>query len=183
MPSAAVLIGPTKAFECPLANQLWMADVSHGPTIRLPSGQIIRTRLIATLDDCSRLVPHAQYYPDETLCCFLDTFKQALAKRGIPDKLYTDNGKIFTSHHLRIVCANLNIKLIHAKPYPAWSKGKMERWFRTVQSDFEAQLLLNHLAMRSIQQAIEQNCQTISSAHLQQALELLPWLAQLHQSP
>lgn len=134
--------GPTKAFQCPLANQLWMADVSHGPTIKLPSGQTIRTRLIAILDDCSRLVPHAQYYPDETLCCFLDTLKQALAKRGIPDKLYTDNGKIFTSHHLKIVCANLNIKLIHAKPFAAWSKGKMERWFRTVQSDFEAQLAL-----------------------------------------
>lgn len=43
--------------------------------------------------------------------------------------------------------------------------------------------LLNHLAQRAIQQAIDQNSQTISSAHLQQALDLLPWLAQLHQSP
>lgn len=135
--------GPTKAFECALANQLWMTDLMFGPTLKLATGQISHTRLFGFLDDCSRLVPHAQYYEGEKLCSFLDCFRQALARRGFPEKLYTDQGKIFTSYHLQIVCANLGVRLCHAKPYAAWSRGKHERWFRTLQQDFEARLIID----------------------------------------
>lgn len=134
--------GPTKAFECPLANQLWMTDMMFGPTLKLDSGKVVQTRLFGLLDDCSRLVPHAQYYDSEKLCWFLDCFRQGLARRGFPDKLYTDQGKIFTSRHLQIACANLGVRLCHAKPYAAWSKGKIERWFHTLQRDFEARLAI-----------------------------------------
>jgi len=136
------LSGPTKAFETPHANELWMADLMFGPTLKLASGQVLYTRLFALLDDCSRLIPHAQYYLSEDLSCFLDCFRQALSRRGLPHKLYTDRGKIFTSQHLQIVCANLQIRLLHAKPYAAWSRGKLERFFRTLQEDFEARLVL-----------------------------------------
>ena len=135
--------GPTKAFECALANQLWMTDMMFGPTLRLAGGQVLHTRLFGLLDDCSRLVPHAQYYEGEKLCWFLDCFRQGLARRGFPEKLYTDQGKIFTSYHLQIVCANLGVRLCHAKPYAAWSRGKHERWFRTLQQDFEARLVID----------------------------------------
>ncbi len=138
--------GPTKAFECALANELWMTDMMFGPTLKLATGKVIQTRLFGLLDDCSRLVPHAQYYESEKLCWFLDCFRQALARRGFPDKLYTDQGKIFTSYHLQIVCANLGVRLCHAKPYAAWSKGKQERWFRTLQMDFEARLIIDPVA-------------------------------------
>jgi len=142
--AAGPLSGPTKSFECPSSNDLWMTDMMYGPTLTLEEeGKVIHTRLFALLDDCSRLVPHAQYYDSEKLCYFLDCFRQGLAQRGFPEKLYTDRGKIFTSLHLQIVCANLNIRLIHAKPFAAWSKGKQERFFRTLQEDFEARLIFN----------------------------------------
>jgi transposase InsO family protein len=137
------LSGPTKAFECARSNELWMTDMMFGPTLTLANGQVVQTRLFGLLDDCSRLVPHAQYYASEKLGHFLDTFRQGLARRGFPDKLYTDRGKIFTSLHLQIVCANLDVRLLHAKPYAAWSKGKQERFFRTLQEDFEARLILD----------------------------------------
>lgn len=135
--------GPTKSFECAHSNELWMTDMMFGPTLTLTNGRVIQTRLFGLLDDCSRLVPHAQYYDSEKLGHFLDTFRQGLARRGFPEKLYTDRGKIFTSLHLQIVCANLNVRLLHAKPYAAWSKGKQERFFRTLQEDFEARLILD----------------------------------------
>jgi transposase InsO family protein len=135
--------GPTTAFECALANELWMTDMMFGPTLKLAGGRVIHTRLFGLLDDCSRLVPHAQYYESEKLGRFLDCFRQGLARRGFPDKLYTDRGKIFTSSHLQIVCANLGVRLCHARPYAAWSKGKMERWFQTLQMDFEARLVID----------------------------------------
>lgn len=134
--------GPTKAFELSWANQLWMSDGMWGPSVALePGGKPVRAHLLALIDDCSRLCPHAQYYPGERTECFLDLLKHALRSRGLPEKLYTDNGALFRSDHLRTVCANFGIQLIHAKPYAAWSKGKIERFFRTVQSDFEQRLV------------------------------------------
>ena len=44
------LSGPTKAFECALANQLWMTDMMFGPTLKLATGKVIQTRLFALLD-------------------------------------------------------------------------------------------------------------------------------------
>ena len=142
-----VLNGPTKAFEFSWANQLWMTDGMWGPSLPVVAGgKPVRAHLLALIDDCSRLCTHAQYYPAERIECFLDVFKQALQARGLPEKLYTDNGALFISEHLRTVCANFGIRLIHAKPYAAWSKGKIERFFLTVQSDFEQRLVFAPVA-------------------------------------
>jgi len=128
--------GPTKAFELPLPNLLWMTDCMYGPTLKTVAGTAQRTFLFALIDDCTRLLLHGQFYPYERLECFLDTLRQGVQTRGLPDRLYTDNGAAFRSQHLGIVCANLGIRLLHAKPYHAWSKGKIERWFSTCQSQF-----------------------------------------------
>ena len=138
--------GPTKAFECALANQLWMTDMMFGPTLKTPAGKVIQTRLFALLDDCSRLIAHAQYYDSEKLHWFLDCFRQGLARRGFPEKLYTDQGKIFTSHHLQIVCANLGVRLCHAAPYAAFSKGKVSYCTSLVGSKTGRRLVSNESA-------------------------------------
>jgi len=102
-----------------------MTDMMFGPTLKLATGKVIQTRLFALLDDCSRLIPHAQYYDSEKLCWFLDCFRQGLARRGFPEKLYTDQGKIFTSYHLQIVCANLGVRICHAS---LTRPGRRENW-------------------------------------------------------
>jgi hypothetical protein len=56
---AALIGGPTKAFEYPLPNLLWMADGMHGPSLKLPDASTQRTFLFALLDDHSRLCVHA----------------------------------------------------------------------------------------------------------------------------
>lgn len=71
----------------------------------------------------------------------MDTLRQAIQTRGLPDKIYTDNGAAFRSQHLGIVCANLGLRLLHCKPYHSWSKGKIERFFLTVQTQFQPTLL------------------------------------------
>jgi putative transposase len=137
----ATLSGPTKPFEFAHANQLWMADGMHGPRLARPGAPPLRTFLLAVLDDCSRLCPHGQYYSAERLEHFLDTLRHAVQSRGVPEKLYTDNGGLFTSLHLQTICARLGIQLIHHQPYQAWSKGKIERFFQTVQTDFQQRLV------------------------------------------
>ena len=133
--------GPTKAFVMSTANELWMTDVMYGPTISTVGGEKICTRLIGVIDDASRLVPYAQYRRSEKEEDLWAVWMEAMERRGIPTKLYTDNGKIFTSIRTQATCARLGIRLIHAKAYAAWSKGKIEKWFQTVQGQFESRLV------------------------------------------
>jgi transposase InsO family protein len=145
--------GPTKAFEVPLVNELWMVDFSPGPFLQL-AGQkrATPTHLCALLDDHSRLVPHAAYYLKADTRSFHYSLKEAIRRRGVPRKLYTDQGGPFINDHTRVICANLSIRLLHAKPYHAWSKGKIERLFLTIQQDLEATLRLPGQNVASLEQ-------------------------------
>ena len=142
--------GPQKAFEAPAPNDLWMVDFACGPTLRTAEGKAISTQLCVILDDHSRLITHAAYYLTADTVTFLHSLKQAVLRRGPPHKLYTDQGKPFVSNHTRIVCANLGIRLLHAKPYHAWSKGKVERIIRTIQQGFESTLRLEQQSVHSL---------------------------------
>jgi len=134
--------GPQKAFEAPAPNDLWMVDFACGPNLREPAGKALTTHLCIIVDDHSRLIPFGAYFAAADTAAFLHCLKEAVLRRGLPLKLYTDQGKPFVNHHVRFVCANLGIRLLHAKPYHAWSKGKVERLIRTIQQDFEASLRL-----------------------------------------
>lgn len=124
-----------QAFEAELVNDLWQADCMHGPCV-LAGGKPYKAYLFAFLDDHSRLIPHAQFYLRENLENYIDAFLKALAKRGLPRTLYVDNGPSFRSHHLAHSCAILGIALIHARPYRPQGKGKIERWFLTLQTQW-----------------------------------------------
>jgi len=124
-----------RKYEAELANDIWQSDVMHGPMVRVED-KMRKSYLIAFLDDHSRLVPHGEFYLSEGLVCFLDAFEKCLLKRGLPRKLYVDNGAAYRSHHLEQVCASLGIALIHARPYMPQGKGKIERFFRSVREGF-----------------------------------------------
>jgi transposase InsO family protein len=121
-----------RRFEYESAGELWMSDVMYGPKLREPSGRLRQTYLIALLDDATRLVPFAAFALSEGTIAYLKVLEQAVRRRGIPKRLYVDNGSAFRSRQLGVVCAKLGIALIHARPYTPQGKGKMERWFRTV---------------------------------------------------
>ena len=116
-----------------------MVDFSPGPVIR-DGEQALTTQLCVLLDDYSRLIPFAAYYRRADTAAFHQALKEAVQRRGLPRKLYTDQGKPFVNAHTRLVCANLGIRLLHAKPYHAWSKGKVERVIQTLQHGFESAL-------------------------------------------
>lgn len=126
-----------RRFEAELPNDIWQSDVMHGPSV-VAQNKNRKTYLIAFIDDMSRLICHAQFYLSENLNSYLDALRQALLTRGLPRKLYVDNGPAFRSFHLHQITASLGIALIHAKPYQPQGKGKIERFFRTVRSDFLA---------------------------------------------
>lgn len=135
MPSATAPAVDRRKYEAELPNDIWQSDVMHGPKI-VVNGRHRKTYLIAFIDDHSRLIPYAAFYLSENLAAFLDAYQTALLKRGLPRKLYVDNGSAYRSRHLEHICASLAIALIRAKAYQPQGKGKIERFFRTVRMQF-----------------------------------------------
>ena len=82
----------------------------------------------------------AAFAAAENVQAFLPVFSNALIRRGIPQRLYVDNGANYRSRQLALVCAKLGIALIHARPHHPAGKGKIERWFRTVRAAWLAHL-------------------------------------------
>jgi hypothetical protein len=107
----------------------------HGPDVYV-EGKKRKSYLIAIIDDHSRLIPHAEFYLSEGIDSYLDALEQAFLKRGLPRKLYVDNGPAFRSRQLEYITASLGVSLIHARPYKPQGKGKIERWFRVVRTSF-----------------------------------------------
>lgn len=132
--------GDRRRFAFEKAGELWMSDVMHGPAVTVAGRQRRKTYLIAFIDDATRVVPQAAFALSENTAAFLPVLKQAVMRRGVPKRLFVDNGAAYRSHHLALVCAKLGVTLIHARPYQPQSKGKQERWFRTVRMQLLSRL-------------------------------------------
>jgi transposase InsO family protein len=135
-----------RRFSYEHANELWMSDVMYGPAVTIDGRRKHRSYLIAFLDDATRVVPFAAFTFSENVSAFLPVLEQGIRRRGIPQRLYVDNGSAFRSHHLALVCAKLGVSLIHARPYQPQGKGKLERWFRTIRMQFLPRLNEDDLA-------------------------------------
>jgi putative transposase len=133
-----------KKFEAEFGNQIWQADMLFGPWVERPDGGRRQVFLHATLDDASRLVPHAQFYSSQALDAVLDCLRQAIAARGIPIRLYIDNARMYQSPQLSRIAASLGTLIVHSRPYQPEGRGKIERFFRTVREQFIANLDPKH---------------------------------------
>jgi putative transposase len=140
-----LVVGPErKKFEAEFANQIWQSDMLFGPYVARPQGGKQQAYLYATLDDASRLIPHAEFYDSQGLDCLLDCLRKAVEKRGIPSRLYADNGQVYRSVQLDLIAASLGILVTHTPPYQPQGRGKIERLFRTTREQFLAGLDAKH---------------------------------------
>jgi hypothetical protein len=114
----------------------------HGPLI-LEGKRHRKAILLAIIDDHTRMIVGACFGLMENTKCLELVFKDAILSHGLPDRLYVDNGPSFSSQYLATTCASLGIGLVHSKPYDSPSRGKIERYFRTVREGFLAELGLN----------------------------------------
>lgn len=124
------------AFSMQYANQLWQADTMCGPFVKNEAGKMVQAKLIAFIDDASRVICHGQFFFNETTDSLIICLKSAFYKRGIPEQLYVDNGSIYCSQEITLVCARIGCILRHAPVRDGAAKGKIERFFRTVRDQF-----------------------------------------------
>jgi len=125
------------AFAKAHANEMWQADTLYGPHVQI-NGSPVQTRLIAFIDDASRVCCHGQFFPAENVDTLIEAIRAAFYKRGVPHALYVDNGSIYSSKEIIQICARVGCLLHHTPVRDGAAKGKVERFFRTVRDQFLA---------------------------------------------
>jgi putative transposase len=123
------------AFSMQYANQLWQADTMFGPHVRDGNAHK-QARLIAFIDDASRVLCHGEFFFEENVDSLVKALKAAFYKRGIPEQLYVDNGSIYCCQEITLICGRIGCILRHTPVRDASAKGKVERFFRTVRDRF-----------------------------------------------
>lgn len=121
-------------FEASVRNELWTGDGLHGP--KLDGAGARRAVLLAFIDDHSRLLVGWRWGTGEDVFRLEAALRAGLMARGVPEAVLVDRGSAFVSSQLLRACAVLGVKLIHASPRAATTKGKIERFFRTVRDQF-----------------------------------------------
>lgn len=131
------------SFEADYPNQLWQGDARHG--IPLPHPDDLQkskmTFLFGWIDDFSRQFMYARYYWDEKLPRMEDSFRQAVFRWGLPEKIYLDNGPVYISKAFLAIVNDLEVKKIHHPAYSAWCKGKIEAGMKLLKK-FQAEAVV-----------------------------------------
>jgi putative transposase len=136
--------------EADRPNAIWQADHTLLDIwLRDEKGKAVRPWLTIIIDDYSRAIAGYALFSGAP-----SAYQTALALRhaiwrkaesnwqicGIPEVLYTDHGSDFTSQHLEQVCADLKIQAIFSQVRQPRGRGKIERFFQTVNQMLLCQL-------------------------------------------
>jgi putative transposase len=128
--------------EAAKPNDLWQADHTLLDIwVRQDNGPPVRPWLSVIMDDYSRAIAgfslslQAPSAIQTALMLHQAIWRKALPQwkiMGLPATFYTDHGRDFTSVHLEQVSAALEISLVFSEPGMPRGRGKIERFFRTV---------------------------------------------------
>src|SRR5699024_1032013 len=132
----------TGRFEADHANEIWVGDALHGPKT---GGR--KTYLFAFIDDQSRMVTAGRWAYAEDAIRLSAVLRPAVQTHGIPGIAYLDNGAAMADKSLARTCAKLGIRLVHPAPYRPQGRGKIERFFNTVTSQFLGEITVTDTPM------------------------------------
>lgn len=143
-------------FEKEAPNLLWQMDFKGW--IRIGSGE--RCYPLTILDDHSRYNPCLQACTDQQRPTVQGHLETTFRRYGLPDALFVDNGTPWgdpSGRHwtrLRLWLLKLGIELIYSRPYHPQSRGKNERFHRTLHDEVFA--LKTFQTMDQVQRALDQ---------------------------
>jgi transposase InsO family protein len=130
-----------RAFEVSHVHQLWHLDFHVGSRkVLTASGQWRTPMLLGILDDHSRLCCHLQWYLEETADALIHGLSQAIAKRGRPRALMTDNGAAMVAAETVEGLERLGIVHHTTLPYTPEQNAKQERFWGQVEGRLMAML-------------------------------------------
>jgi transposase InsO family protein len=130
-------------FQADLPNECWQADFTHYRLTRLDGTPGADVEILSWLDDCCRYALSVTAHPQVTGPIVVTTFRETIARSGIPASTLTDNGMVFTTrlaggrggrnaseHELR----RLHVTQKNSRPGHPTTCGKVERFQQTVKN-------------------------------------------------
>ncbi len=120
-------------------HDMWQGDFEEGPYV-IENGEIVPTYLSGFIDVHSRYVVEARYYFRQNLDVLIDSLIRAISKHGAPKELYIDNAKVYHSQGLKMACHIMKTRIRYRPPGEPETGGLIERFFSTVQSNFEKEI-------------------------------------------
>jgi putative transposase len=128
--------------EAERPNEIWQADHTLLDILVQRDGKKPgRPWLTVVEDDYSRAVAgYFLFFDAPSVIQTALALHQAIWRKadphwhicGIPNVLYTDNGRDFTSKHLEQVAVDLKIQLVFSTPGVPRGRGRVERFFSTI---------------------------------------------------
>jgi transposase InsO family protein len=130
--------------------ELWQMDVVGG--FLLADGR--RAKALTGVDDHSRFCVSAYLTLRETAQRVCDGLALAMRSYGVPEEILTDNGKVFTGRFNRPpvevlfdrVCRENGITHRLTQPRSPTTTGKVERFHRTLRTEFRTDRVFEDLA-------------------------------------
>lgn len=120
-------------------HDFWQGDFEEGPYV-IENNEIVPTYLSAFIDVHSRYVVEGRYYFRQNLDVLIDSLIRAISKHGAPKEIYVDNAKVYHSLGLRMACHIMKTRLRFRPPGEPETGGLIERFFSTVQGNFEREI-------------------------------------------
>jgi transposase InsO family protein len=120
-------------FEADFPNECWQADVTH---VEVADGVVYE--VLNVVDDHSRLCIASRAFATTRSPDVVRTVHKAAATWGYPQRLLTDNGRIFTTPRgsrvgaLELELVSLGITTKHSRPNHPQTCGKVERFHQTL---------------------------------------------------
>jgi putative transposase len=123
------------------AGELLIGDALHVRRKVIDAqGRLRKVYLLSQLDCATRYIPESTFAFSENAPAHEKGFKQALRAHGLWRAYFVDLGAAYVARSLKIICAELGIRLIHAGAGDAAAKGAIEKWHRTWREEVEDEL-------------------------------------------
>lgn len=161
-------------FEKEAPNQLWQMDFKGW--IKLADGS--RCHPLTIVDDHSRYSVGLEACADEQGITVQQRLERTFRHYGLPDAFFVDNGTPWgdSSGHqwtrFGVWLLKLDVAVLHSRPYHPQSRGKNERFHRTLKAEVFAFKQFRNLA--DVQRAFDAWRITYNFDRPHQALDLRP---------
>ena len=149
IPKEQINVEPMYRYELEHINEVWCGDSSHGPYLYRDKAKV-KLYIIALIDDASRLITAARIFEADNTINLLSTIKLAVSKYGKPKRSNFDNGSNYKNAQINIVTARLGVGVHYCRPYNPEAKAKIERWFKTLKSQWMS--TLNYSEFHSVEE-------------------------------
>jgi transposase InsO family protein len=142
-------------FEREAPNRLWQMDFKGWVT--LVGGE--RCHPLTIVDDHSRFAPCLKACADQQSRTVQGHLVRTFRRYGLPDAMFVDNGSPWGDAsgerwtRLRVWLLKLGVDLIYSRPYHPQSRGKIERFHRSLKAEVFALNRFNDF--RQVQRAFD----------------------------